>query len=218
MNMKKIELNTFTGYGILLLIGVITSTIGIFLVIRLAPKTPQPPTVVTSTPVVVTPQPSEFPDYYTALKLASTTVALNVSGATNTLMTVGTFQKIYFLITAHVNDDSPLSPVYDDVFVNVSPIPQPPIQKKYSGHLSVKDSLETPPGSVSTLLYSANSLKLKDLQTGNITTVNAINIFSTYRNIYFGTQLSSNNPGTIEQFVIYFECAHDSKCSIVPKY
>lgn len=179
---------------------------------------------VSSTVAIQIVKPSLYPDYYAALTFSSTTIADNINTTaqsnnnfnpiTKNLVLTGQFQRMYFLVQASVDNGKPLT-VYDDIYLNLVSVNLVKKLPFWDGaHLAPTDSLPTPPSSISTLLYSANSLQLKQFSTSIKKQFDALTVFNKEKQLTIKTTLSSSRNGGQFSFIIYYECVASSTCAI----
>lgn len=223
--MKKIELNTLSGYAVLLLIGIITSSIGIFLVISLKPETPLPPPNTTSTPIVVPPQPSDYPDFDSVKSPSSTFKILNITDAPFISWTPDADKnKAIAINTKLYRKGGKLSAAY--LYIKVSREGKPFTQwdsiylklNDVGGHLFRPQTLPIPPGDKTELLYAMNYVPyLKSTPYSESKTPLVVDWFTILNNsttISLFTFISSLHESTIEEMTIYYQCVKEEDCEL----
>lgn len=162
-------------------------------------------------------KPSDFPDYDLLANFHSFLVTQNVIsfakdpnniiGRTKKIINPqGEFERAYLLIEASVDDGKPLS-AYDDIYLTLN---------LKGGHLLTTSSLNTPPNDISSLLFSAQEMLYKTSKDpGEIKMLDVLNVLNENKKVEIDTFLSTaREGGEIRNFVIFYECAEDSSCSI----
>lgn len=228
--MKKISINVFLGYLLLIIIAVITSVLGIYIVSKIEKPQPQPAVVVTP---ALPELPSQYPDYDAIkgknsdpkIKAVKITVdcppdgcrndrpaTIDFDGIDKKYEVKGNFSRAYLYIEALVDYNRPLT-VWDDFYFKMS---------KLGGHIiSAENSLAIPPGEVSKYLYDLSAISyyptIKDKKNRTNRKSN-INLFVLLRDgVTFDVvaAISSNRPGRVMKEVsIYYECLLGSECTI----
>jgi hypothetical protein len=163
---------------------------------------------------------SKYPDYDLLISFKSLTVATNIksyaiknSGIVGrikkTLYSKGTLSRMYIFFEASVDDGKPLS-IYDDIYLAFN---------YQGGHLLPTDSLPTPPGGISRLLYSAEILPARNLEDkSQIKYIDVLNIFNDNQQTGIDVFLSTaREGGLIKNFIIFFECENNSDCEVSDK-
>lgn len=225
--MTKIDLNTLSGYAVLLLIGVVTSTIGIFLVIKFQNtnnhQTQQPTT--STIPVVIEPQPSQYPDFDSLGKLHRLQIVNDFISWTPDadknkkiakkvlVIQKGEISKAYLYVSASLNKKALTQ--WESIF----------IQMNYKGgHLFRPKTLPVPPSDKTKLLYALNYIPYLSSppyseQRIPLTT-SWFEMFKDKSKINIETFISSLRPALIEDISLYYECidtkdSNPDSCSIV---
>lgn len=228
--MKKISINVFLGYLLLIIIAVITSVLGIYIVRKIEKPKSQPT-------VAITPQlpelPSQYPDYDAIkgknrdpkIRVVQITKDCPPDGCKNDKPATrefggiykkyevkGKFSRAYLYIEALVDYDRPLT-AWDDFYFRIN---------KFGGHIIAdKNSLAIPPGEDSKYLYDLRAISyyptIKDKEN-RINRQNNINLFvllqdgATFNAV---AAVSSDRPGRVMKEVsIYYECFVESECII----
>lgn len=229
--MKKITINAFLGYLILIIIAVITSVIGIYIARKIEQPQPQSQPVTVVTPL--SELPSQYPDYdaikgknsdpkIRAVKITADCppdgckndkpATIEFDGIHKKYEVKGKFSRAYLYIEALVDYNRPLT-VWDNFYFKMS---------KLGGHIIAdENSLAIPPGQVSKYLYDLRAISyyptIKDKENGT-NRQNNINLFVLLQEgVTFNVvaTISSDRPGrVIKEVSIYYECFIDSECTI----
>lgn len=186
----------------------------------------------TSTPVIVAPQPSQYPDY-DALKgsnadpniksvniifdcqqggcINNKPATQDFDGVAHTYKVTGKLSRAYLYADLAVDYKRPLTS-WDDFFASLG---------SYGGHIILDDNLlPVPPGQDSRYLFNLNSISYYPslLAKNNKSAINNINVFSIFQNgntFDIHVTISSNRPGRVmKEVLIYYECFQGSNCSI----
>lgn len=222
--MKEINPKVFWGYLILVLVAVVTSTVGIYIgsKVKEAEKPPQAQEL-----------PSQYPDWdvikgknpdpkISAIRLTSECPpegCINYSPATEDFDGIhkryevkGKFSRAYLYIEAVVDYKRPLT-VWDDFYFKVNGL---------GGHLIPDNNvLPVPPSEISRYLYDLRSISyyptIKDKEKkGN--RYNNINLFVLLQDgivLDIVTSISSDRPGRVmKEISIFYECFEGTKCNV----
>lgn len=165
-------------------------------------------------------QPSEYPDYdllnlFNPIIIASNAPShavdnKNITGRVKkTLYSRGKFSRMYVFFEASVDNGRPLS-IYDDIYLTFN---------YQGGHLLPTDSLPTPPGDISRLLFSAKTLPARNLEDkSQVKDVDVLKIFNNNSQTGVDVFLSTaRKGGLINNFIIFYECEENSECAINDK-
>lgn len=238
---KKIELNVFIGYIILIAVAGITTTLSFFIIKTIQAPTPEIIEIekekIIEREVLIEveskPKPSDYPDYDVIkgenpdLNIKSVIITedcpengcVNHNPATIDFGSIvknykvkGEFVRAYLYIEAFVDYKRPLT-VWDDFYFKINNL---------GGHLvSNGNLLPVPPGDSSRYLYDLRSISYyssisdkQDVESKEINK-NIFNLLLDGNIIYIVASISSNRPGRImNEVAIYYECFKDSNCSI----
>lgn len=228
--MKKISINVFLGYLLLIIIAVITSVLGIYIVSKIEKPQPQPAVVVAPT---LPELPSQYPDYdaikgkNSDSKIKAVKITANCppdgcksdTPATKKFDEIhkqyevkGKFSRAYLYIEALVDYNRPLT-VWDDFYFKMS---------KLGGHIIAdENSLAVPPGEVSKYLYDLRAISYyptirdKESRTNRHNNTNLFVLLQDSAVFDIVAAISSNRPGRVMKEVsIYYECFVGSECII----
>ncbi|MBZ9572484.1 hypothetical protein KJA15_04080 [Patescibacteria group bacterium] len=167
----------------------------------------------------VSPAPSEYPDYE-GLKDITSLVLLekneswvpegkkeNIIGYTKNLESKGRFSRIYLYAEVSVNS-KPLTQ-YESLYVKFN---------YTGGHLFRPQSLKIPPNTITRLLYAINNVSylatIPYSESKTPLTVNWFEFFKDNSLIRFDVFISSLKPATIDNILLYYDCAEGSECKI----
>ena len=224
--MKKISLNVFLGYLILVIVAGATSAIGIYIARNSESKQQQQ-----AKPVELLP--SQHPDY-DAIKgkdkdpkikkveitkdcpkdgcISKIPANIKFDEIVKTYKVVGKFSRAYLYIEALVDYKRPLTS-WDDIYFKIN---------GNGGHLIPDGNvLATPPGESTTYLYDLRkisyfpTIKNKEKKIDKQEDMNIFEILESSSTINIVAAISSNRPGRVMKEVsIYYECYEGSDCSI----
>lgn len=225
--MKKVKLNIFLGYLVLVIVASLTSILGIYIgeKVRQAEEA--------SKVIVQEEKPSQYPDWDSIkgknpdqrVTKANITLECPQNGcASNKPATVdfdgihkryivrGVFSRAYLYFEGSVDYNRPLT-VWDDVYFSLNGI---------GGHLIPEDNtLPVPPSDITRYLYDLRSISyfpsIRDKEK-KINRQNDVNLFILLQNwttLDVTVSISSNRPGRVMKEVsIYYECFEGRTCSI----
>ena len=222
--MSKIPNNVLFGYIILIIVGALTSFLGIFFVKKYENNSAiNTPTIVTSTPIIVTNTPiqtsSQYPDYEAIQKLHYLELATDFETWTpggekaknkviNTLIIEkGEIVKGYLYIKASLNEQALTK--WESIFV---------MMNYEGGHLFRPQTLAVPPSEKTELLYALNEVpylkKLPYSETRVPDKVNWFGFFGDNKKINIEAFISSLKVAKIEKMILYYDCVDSNDCKI----
>ena len=229
--MKETNLKVFWGYLILVLVAVVTSTVGIYIGGKVK-EAEKPPQIIIEQPE----PPSQYPDWdaikgknpdtkIIPIKLTSACspdgcvnnnpATVEFDGIHKKYEIVGKFSRAYLYIEAMVDYKRPLT-AWDDFYFKVNGL---------GGHLISDDNLlPVPPSEISRFLYDLRSVSyfssIRDKERSANQQLD-INLFALLQNgitLDITAAISSDRPGRVMKEVsIYYECFEGSDCSIKEK-
>jgi hypothetical protein len=181
-----------------------------------------PSNTVTSTPIVINPKPSEYPDFDSLPKLHKLSLVTNFetwtptakteSNKTSTKIVVqkGTISKAYIYVRASL--DNKALTQWESIFVQMN---------NKGGHLFRPQSLSVPPSEQTELLFALNYIPYlphhpySDKKTPTI--IDWFTFFKDKAEINVYTFISSLRPAKLEELTIYYQCVSNDECELIKK-
>ena len=223
IQVRKISVNVFVGYIIIVVVGSSISLLSVFLAGRIgsvAQSSPKPVPIVNNLP------PSQYPDF-DAIKGKNPDTSIKsihltdncpadicksdkpasgpIGGIKKSYVVKGELSRGYLYIEAAVDYTRPLTR-YDDFYFTIN---------YHGGLLSMTENLlPTPPGDISILLYDLRSISYT-YGSSSFKNVDFLNLLRNRMVINIQAAVSSSRPGRVMKEVsIFYQCNSGADCSI----